>query len=206
MNNYTLSQSETILYKGTVTDCIDGNYADTDAQMTAELVLTNENIVFIKKVKKLLRTKTVTEVYSIKDIKVYEETIQILRKEDRVNIFITNAEKFLVFENEKEAKDFTDKALKLISGDSKIIRGFKKAKKAVEDAVGEEVVEVAKEIVKAAGNVAIDMAAEADNKKVRYMGKVAQKVSLKKKSDCNLLNEADTEKTLELPEHEEVKK
>ena len=177
MENYKLAADETILYKGMVTDCIDGNYADPDAQMIAELVLTNENIVLIKKVKKLLRTKTVTEVYSIKDIKVYEETIQILRKEDRVNIFITNTEKFLVFENEKEAKAFTDKALKLISGDSKIIRGFKKAKKAVEDAVGEEVVEVAKEIVIGAAGVAVEVVVD----------KVAQKVSLKKNNDTPLI-------------------
>lgn len=202
MNNYTLSPNETILYKGPVIDCIDGDYTNDSKRKEAELILTNENIVLIKTTKKLFREVTDAEIISVSDVKVYDDTVQVIRDKKNVNVYALNAEKFLVFNKEKDAKEFTDKALKLISGNSKFVRGVKKIQKSVsetEDALDVDITGTAKQV----GKAVVDAAAEAPNVKIRFIGKVAQKVSIKKKSEKAALKEATPEIVAELPEPEQ---
>ena len=203
MENYTLNQNETILYKGPVIDCIDGDYTNDSKRKEAELILTNENIVLIKTTKKFFKEVTDAEIISVLDVKIYDDTVQVIRDKKNVNIYALNTEKFLVFNKEKDAKEFTDKALKLISGNSKFVRGVKKIQKSVsetEDALDVDITGTAKQV----GKAVINAAAEAPNAKISFIGKVAGKISLKKKSENPALKEATPEIVAELSEPEKA--
>lgn len=50
-----------------------------------------------------------------------------------MDIYFKSGELFLEFEKEKEAKEFCERALKLVSGYSKFVRSVKRVKKSINE-------------------------------------------------------------------------
>ena len=87
------------------------------------------------------------------------------------------AEKFVEFSSVKIAKEFSDVALKLVSGYSKLVRGVKKVQKTIEEtnqAWDIDVVEIAKKTAVKAGNLAVDVAVPGAGKKTKMLGRIAE--------------------------------
>ena len=147
MNNYALTNDETILYHGEVLFLTAGKKAGEYKSATAEIVLTNFNLIIKKNVKGVFVTNVETEIFKVESIKIYNDSPQITRNKKRVDICLTGRELFLVFYKEKEAREFCDKALRLVSGNSKFVRAVKKTQKAVKEtneALDIDLVEIAK--------------------------------------------------------------
>lgn len=132
MDNYTLKENETILYRGSAVVLRNGK-SNEKKDSESDILLTNLNIVVVTSTKKLIRTVTETSIHSINDVKIYDESVQVKRKRAVVDIYLKDCELFLDFKKEGEAKEFCDKALRLISGESKFVRSVKKARKTVNE-------------------------------------------------------------------------
>lgn len=132
MNNYTLQENETILFRGSCAIMQDGKKNEKNDEAN-DIILTNINIVLFVKHKKFLKTVEDVQIFNVLDVKTYDETVQIIRRKSVVDIYLKECELFLDFFKEKYAKEFCDKALKLISGYSKFVRGVKKTQKIVKE-------------------------------------------------------------------------
>lgn len=187
MENYKLQSNETVLFKGEV-DLIRGT-----KKIKAELILTNLNLVFIIKSKKFFHTELEKEVYDVKEIKIYDEKYQVIRKKKKVDIYMLSGEKFLEFQKEKQAKEFSNAVLRLVSGESKLVRGVKKVRKAVSetnDSLDIDVVEIAKKTANLAGEVAVAAATGTGaGKKTKMLGKIAGALMHKQSTTQNNLLE-----------------
>ena len=83
MENYSLQANEVLLYKG-------------EAYNGIEILLTNLNLIVIKKTQRIFKKAEVeTFVYSKDDIKVYNNVPQVKQKEASVEIFLTLEEIFV---------------------------------------------------------------------------------------------------------------
>ena len=198
MENYTLSTNETILYRGKATMLHDGKTGKKETK-NVDLLLTNLNIVLFEETKKLFKTVSETTTYSVSDVKIYDETVQIIRRKSVVDIYLNCGELFLDFEKEKEAKLFCDQALKLVSGNSKLVRSVKKARKAIKetnDALDIDVIDIAKKTAAIACTATVNVASLEDaGKKTKIFGKIAETFlpASKKKQSQEMLNESSDE-------------
>ena len=159
MENYTLKDNEIILYRGETVLMPDGK-TDGKNAVTSDLLLTNHNIVISIKKRKLMRTMTETFVYSLSDVKVYDEKVQVIRRKDTVDIYLKDCELFLGFAKEKEAKQFCDNAIREISGESKFVRSVKKTRKVIKEtneALDIDIVEIAKTTASVACDVTANL-------------------------------------------------
>ena len=132
MKNYTLQKDETILYRGSVNVLPEGKKG-TKGEKQGDILLTNYNIVITSERKKFLKTETEVEMYSVSDVKVHDEKVQVVRRKAIVDVYLKGAEVFLDFGKEKEAKAFCDIAHRLISGESKFVRSVKRARKEIRE-------------------------------------------------------------------------
>lgn len=147
MKEYELSANEVILFKGMVAIVSDWKNEKNVTEYKTQLMLTNFNVVLITEVKKLFSRILDKKIYSIKDIKVYDETVQVVRRKNLVDVYLATGELFLKFGKEKNAKEFCDKAVKLKDGNSKFVRSVKKTQKAIKEtneALNIDMVEIAK--------------------------------------------------------------
>ena len=200
MENYTLKENEVILYRGSAVLLPDGKSSGKNATMN-DLLLTNFNIVLTIKKKKLLKTIEETLTYSISDIKIHDEKIQVIRKRNIVDIYLKTAELFLDFKKEKEAKLFCNNALKEISGESKFVRSVKKTRKAIKEtneALDIDVLEIAKTTTVTACEVAANLGSvKGVGKGTRILSSVASTLlgnSKKKEKELLKTSENETEK------------
>ena len=192
MENYILKENETILFRGACILLPDGKR--TKKEEERDVLLTNLNIVFMNNVKKLFKTVNEVDVYSVRDVKIYDETIQIIRRKSIVDIYLKSGELFVDFKKEKYAKEFCDKALRLISGFSKLVRSVKKTQKAINEtneALDVDVLDLAK---KAALGGCEVVAAVGTAKTVSKSGSLVTRiasaiVSKTKPNDKQLLND-----------------
>lgn len=172
MENYQLKSNEVILFKGIVNDL-----QDNKKKIQKELILTNLNIVLVTTIKKLFKTEVVMEEYKVEDIKTYNGTSQVIRKGASVDVYLLSCEKFLQFDKIKQAKEFTQAALRVASGYSKFVRGVKKVQQTVQEtneALDIDIVDIAKKTAIVTGSVAIELAASSDaGKKTKMFGKIA---------------------------------
>ena len=132
MEQYILKENEVILHRSSAVLLSNGRKTVDDAPKT-DLWLTNLSIVLFAQKRKLFKTVTEVEVHNVSDVKVYNENVQVIRRKSMVDVFLTSGELFLDFGDEKEAKDFCDKAQRLISGESKFVRKVKSVKKAIKE-------------------------------------------------------------------------
>ena len=197
MENYILMNDETILYRGVALLLPDGKYDKKNAYDSADVLLTNYNIVFTVKRKKLFKAVVDTRIYSITDIKIYDDTVQVIRRKSIVDIYLNSVELFVKFKKERDAKEFTDKALKLVSGYSKFVRSVKKTQKAIKEtneALDIDVVEIAKEGALFACEVATGVGTvKGAGRKTKVAGKIAGIVLRKSKKDIPEITDENEE-------------
>ena len=193
MENYILKSDETVLYRGSVVVMPDGKN-DAKNVKKGDLLLTNFNIVIITQTKKLLKKVTDIEVYSTSEVKTYDESVQVIRRKSVVDVYLKTGELFLDFQKEKEAKVFCDKALRLISGESKFVRSVKKVKKEIketDEALDINIEEAVVNSAKMAAAITVGVATVPGvGKKTKILGKIAE----------TLLGEKQKNKTESLPE------
>ena len=201
MDNYTLKADETILYRGSVVVLRDGK-SNEKKDHESDILLTNLNIVIVTTTKKILRTVAETFTYRVKDVKIYDESVQVKRKKSIVDIYLKDCELFLDFKKESEAKDFCGKALRLISGESKFVRSVKKAKKTVNEtneALDIDIGDMTKKTVLFTAEVTTGIASlKGVGRTTQVFGKIAESVLKKSKRKETKALEAPKEN-----EHEE---
>lgn len=182
MENYTLKDDETILFRSTAILLPDGK-RDPKNEKSCDLSLTNQNILVKTSVKKLFKAVQETEVYALQDVKVIDEDIQVIRRKSTVDVYIKEKELYLEFENEKSAKEFCDKALKQISGFSKFVRAVKKTQKVIKEtneALDIDIGKIAQNAAFVASEVTVEVATMGTGKKAKAVSKIAEMI-LKKK-------------------------
>lgn len=124
MENYKLGEDEVPLYQGNVSLC--------NVKGTTELILTNLNVVFITKRRKLFSQDEVSVIsHSVSDIKIYQEMPQIRPKGSDVEIFFKTEEVKFSFYSKSELKLFMNEALKLFTGKSGTERKAEKVKSTI---------------------------------------------------------------------------
>ena len=149
MKHYNLSANETVLHKGTLSIIDEELIGDGTP---AKYVLTNIALVlFVED-----GGEVKTHIFSLSEVKIYENEPQIIRKDKNVDIYFIGGELYLEFPDKKSSKDFTSAAKKLVGG-SPLLRSVTKAKDAVNHA-GEAIGINVKSVASVAGNIAIDMA------------------------------------------------
>lgn len=200
MENYELKNDEVVLYRGNVL-FLDGKKEKVSSfkNVVCELALSNLNVIFTTKTKKMFQKEMIeTEIYPIEHIKIYQERPHIMLKGKNVEISFIGTEKLIEFPDKKEAKLFSDTALRLITGNSKFVRGVKKAQKEVEEtsnALNIDIVGMAKAAVGVATNLAVENAAVAGaSKGSKFLGMLAKNV--KKKKENQPLLTATTDDTV----------
>ena len=103
-----------------------------------------------------------------------------IQKGEFVDIYLLGTELFLRFQKKKQATQFNNAALRLLTGESKLVRGVKKGQKAIketEDALNIDITGTAKNIAL----TAIDVTSVAQGKKVNTVGNFAKKFLSQKK-------------------------
>ena len=179
MENYVLKENETVLYRHEVFVLPISKKRDKTIP-ESELWLTNLNIVICTPKKKLLRTIFETEVYSVTDVKRYDERVQVINRGKIVDIYLKDKELFLDFKKSGEAKLFSDIALRLMSGESKFVRGVKRARKEIretDEALEIDTIGLAKATAVIAADMAIGVASLPDaGKTAKTIGMIAGKL------------------------------
>ena len=170
MENYQLKEDEVILYRGEVELLPNWKHEKKTAftSTSAELILTNHNIVLNSLIKKVFQKIVTTDVYAVSTIKIYQEVPQVLQKGAYVEVYLMGKELFLNFPNKKEGTNFVNSALRLLTGFSKLVRGVKKTQKAIketEDALDVDITGTARTIAGVATDVAISVSAAGKAKK-----------------------------------------
>ena len=134
MEHYALKPDESVLYKS---ECYVSNKNEKlleslSTRATTELILTNQNVVFINKSKKLFAKEDVAiEAYPIAEIKIYNDVPQIKQDDSRVEIFFTSGEKAIGLPSKHEARKFINTAIELLTGKTVSVRVSDKVKGAV---------------------------------------------------------------------------
>lgn len=134
MDNFTLEANETILYRreGRLVNKNENLVGVLTTNTQNELILTNLQLIFIKKTKKLFSSEEVeVEMYPIEEIKFYNNIPQIIQNNTCVDIYLLNEEKTFDFHSRIEAHKFINKAHELLTGKSISTRGADKVKGAV---------------------------------------------------------------------------
>ena len=140
MENYALQPNESVLYSD--------NVCYNPGNVSAELILTNLNLVLITTTKKLFAKEQVqVKIYPVSEIKIYNDIPQIKQKDHWVEVFLRAGEVSISFDSAREAHKFVNTAWRLITGKSAVERGSDKVKKMVglvDNALGINTVETVK--------------------------------------------------------------
>ena len=170
MKNYQLKSSEVVLFKNDVILFLE------EKKSKIELLLTNENFVFINKSVKFLQTKPFdTIIVPIESIKIYNKMPYIVKKKEFIEIYSLNGEFGLEFENKKLANEFFNKAMRVASGYSKFVRGIKIASKEIKDTNDAlDITNTTQKALDFAADVAIDFADQPKKNKIQLIGSVAK--------------------------------
>ncbi len=138
MKFYQLQPNETVIYQ-------------CNACGGTEVVLTNLNLVLLKRTKKLLSQDEITvDVYQKDDIKIYNSIPQIKQKNSSVEIYLTNTEIMIDFGSKSDAHKFTNAAIELLTGKTAAVRGAEKVKNAValiDDTLGIHTMDTVKNVL-----------------------------------------------------------
>jgi hypothetical protein len=182
MKHYELQSNEVILYRGNVNLLPDGKPTKSNRFKKEEiyLILTNLHIIVDKITQKFLSKEVNTILYDTQTVKKYNDTPQIIQKGAFVDVYLLGEELFFQFPNKQQATQFNNAALRLLTGQSKFVRGVKKGQKAIKETEESLNIDITG-TAKAAASVAAEMAASAQGKKVNTIGTFAKKLFEKKK-------------------------
>ncbi len=149
MENFVLQPNESVLYKG------EGRFANRNESLLSsqrlEIILTNLNLVFVEKTKKVFSKEQVAvEAHPVEEIKIYNGVPQIKQKNTMAEIYFTNEEKSISFFSKHELHKFVNAVNRLLTGKSMAVRGADKVKNAVnlvDDTLGVNTMGAVKTIV-----------------------------------------------------------
>ena len=186
MKHYELANDEVILYHGPVSVLPDGKPQEQKLfrKEECELLLTNHNVVFLTNVKQFLRKDFIQkEIFGIDMIKYYNEAPYIVREKNMVEIYFLGTEKFIMFAEKKEAKEFTNKILRVASGYSKLVRIVKNIQREIretDEALNIDNVGIAKMVLGIATTAEIDIselpAGGSKKPAVKVLGAIARAI------------------------------
>ena len=144
MENYKLKSDEVVLYEGEVS--LKGQKGSTD------LILTNLNVVFINKYKRLFAKEEITVLeYPVNEIKIYKDIPQLKVKENSVQIYFFEGEEVIYFYSKKQMHSFCNQVQELLTGQTTAQRNAKKVKDTialVDDTLGINTVEATGNVIK----------------------------------------------------------
>ena len=121
MEFYQLKPHEVVLFKGTV--------QLINKKEPSELILTNLNLVFITKEKKLFAEgDTFVEYLPMQEVKFYKNVPQIKNIGVNVEVYFISGEKFFSFETKGEAHKFCIQAINLVTDTTRFQRALGKVK------------------------------------------------------------------------------
>ena len=104
MDKYELKKDEVVLLKD--------NVSVSEYNGTCELLLTNVNIVLIKRTKKLFQKEDVSvKIFLVSDIKIYNEIPQIKLNASSVEIYFSSCEITFTFNQKTMQKNLSVKRL-----------------------------------------------------------------------------------------------
>ena len=155
MERYQLQSDETVLYEGEVIK-VDKykkeSFMDSfSTPPTTELILTNKNIVLTTRIKKMFAKEQINvEVFSLTDIKIYDDMPQVKQNKINVEIYLTFGEIYLDFHSKLEAAKFYQVAIQTLTGKSLATRGAEKVKDGiglVDDTLGINTVDTVKGVL-----------------------------------------------------------
>jgi hypothetical protein len=144
MKTYQLAPDEVIRHQSQVT------LQTEKGEMTAEMILTNLNFIFITPKKKFLwfKQKYRYDVFAKEVVKTFKEVPDITQTDATVKICFTTEDRIVVFGDKKEARTFVINAWEIITGKTAFERHLDKLKKAldyVDDTLGFDIRDVIKE-------------------------------------------------------------
>ena len=128
MRNYKLKPDEVVRYQGPI-------HLQTEKEtIPAELILTNQNFIFVTEGKKWLWFKKKTKVVAFAKelVKTYNDAPEIKQKGTGVLISFAKEDRILVFADKKEARIFTINAWEIVTGKGIFERGLDKLKQALD--------------------------------------------------------------------------
>ena len=174
MANYHLNSSEVVLLKNNA--ILVQDEINKKSKTKIELLLTNENFILVNKSKKKFNSETQDLIIiPFENIKVYNEMPYILKKDEIVELYTINGEYLLQFEDKNQAKEFFNKAMRVVSGLSKFVRCVKRVIKEFKEADSElEIVDTTKKTLGFVADVAIEYADHPQKNKVQLIGSVAK--------------------------------
>ncbi len=141
MENYNLKEDEVVLYKG---EC-----SLVNAHGSTQLLLTNHNIVFVTKNKKMFQEAVVNvEQYAVSDIKIYEGKPQVKTNNSIVEIYLKTKEIELEFYSKIEGHKFISAIYTLLTGKNEAERNAERVKGTI--GLVNETLDV--DVVKSVGN------------------------------------------------------
>lgn len=125
MTNYQLAPTEVVL--------MESNGFIQGKKSSSNIILTNLNVVFETRIKKLFKKAyTVVEVFSLDTVKIYKDMPYIKQKNNYVQIYFTNCEPVISFNSKRIAHQFTATASEVITGKNAFFRGIEKVKKTID--------------------------------------------------------------------------
>ena len=128
MRNYKLKPDEVIRYQGPI------HLQTEKATIPAEIILTNQNFIFVTEGKKWLWFKKKTKVvaFTKEQVKLYNDAPEIKQNGTGVMICFDKEERILVFDEKKAARIFAINAWEIVTGKGMFERGLDKLKQALD--------------------------------------------------------------------------
>lgn len=186
MGQYVLKDEEVYLFKGKAKLFEeDPIFKNTNAKSEVEIRLTNLNLVLNIVAKENDAELDNQIIYSINNLKCFNEKYQIIRDDTIVSMYFTDGEIYFEFDDANEAKEFVGIGLKLASGCSKIVRAAKSVQneiKSAEEALDIDIKGTAKKVASFAGNIYLG----ATSRGKPLVGAVTRALSKKKDDSKNL--------------------
>lgn len=142
MENYELALDEVILHEDTVT------YSDFKGSL--QLTLTSQKIIFKKEKGILKKEKELIDIINLKDIKIYNDKVQIEQKGVGVSIQTINKNIKISFYDSSKANKFKTNIIDTITGTTSAERGTEKIKgiiNTVDDVLGIDVRDTLKGVI-----------------------------------------------------------
>ena len=119
MENYILKENEVVFYKGQV--------SRKNQKGSTEIILTNIKLVFINKHKKLFaKENVIIEEYNINKIKYFNNTPQVFKKGNLIEIYLLGEEIFFTFNSRNESKKFFNSLLNYLTNKTTFQRTVEK--------------------------------------------------------------------------------
>ena len=128
MKNHQLQPTEVVRHQAQIT------LQTEKGDISAELLLTNLNFIFVTERKNFLwfKRKPLSTAYAKELVKIDKDAPQIKQTGNAVKICFTDKDRVLVFEDKKEARTFVINAWETVTGKTAFERSIDKLKQALD--------------------------------------------------------------------------